>query len=182
MSNTHAQRTTMSQTSSTERECRRQSARAATMVRAQTVAITTTWVGVYWLPRMTAGSTPFPAVASRVKAVTTATTEAPHASMTAPARRRGATVTWWSSRAYAMTNRGKPPCQNMYIQAVLWGPAPSRPVGAKRPGKVRAWQTVMVAVNRYALARTASARVRRIANWPKSRTAVTRSQTTSADS
>ncbi len=49
---------------------------------------------------------------------------------------------------YAMTRSGKPPCQNMYSQAVLWGPAPSRPVGENRPGKVSACETAMKAVSR----------------------------------
>ena len=47
-----------------------------------------------------------------------------------------------------MTNSGNPPCQNMYSHAVLWDPAPSRPVAANRPGNVSAWATVIEAVNR----------------------------------
>ena len=99
---------------------------------------------------MIAGSARWPAVASSVRTAAARSAVATVDRMAPPARPRGRLVSHPSSSsiAYTMTHRGKPPCQNMNIQAVLWGPAPRRPVDANKPGNVSMWEIAMTAVNR----------------------------------
>src|SRR5262249_61880178 len=78
-------------------------------------------------------------------------------------------------RVYAMTNVGKPACHRLKSQSVLCSPAPSRPPGAKTPGKVTNHGITISAVKRYPLAIARRARERRMANWLNSRTAVIKS-------
>ena len=110
----------MSHRSSTACGRRHQRMTSARRLSPQALETTVIIAGVYWFPRMMAGSESWPAVARSVKAHT--------ATSIAPTLPR--TATWGRPRvlnsrpgsfshAYAMTKRGNPPCQNIYNQAVL---------------------------------------------------------------
>jgi hypothetical protein len=60
---------------------------------------------------------------------------------------------------------------------VLCSPAPSRPAGTNRPGKVSVLAMTTSAVKTYPLAIARRARERKMENWANSRTAVIESFT-----
>src|SRR5438876_10785003 len=84
---------------------------------------------------MIAGRESWPAVARSVSphAATRTAATLDRTATRAPPRGRLVSRPSSLSSPYALTRRGKPACQNIYSQAVLWGPAPSRPVGENRP-------------------------------------------------
>ena len=119
----------------------------------QTTVIAFVIVAAIRLPFMMRGSRSWPAVASSASATVAPTAATMHSPMGIAARRCGPGIgpgarDFARSSAYAATASGKPLCQNTYNQAVVWSPAPSRPVGANSPGKVSMWVPAMKPVNR----------------------------------
>jgi hypothetical protein len=99
---------------------------------------------------MMAGRSAWPALARTAKNAAASSAAPAAATIVEPTLATGRTPprrSRWARTAYPITKKGNPPCQNMYIQAVVCGPAPSSPPGEKRPGKVSRCAKAAPAVN-----------------------------------